>query len=434
MSRRSLRIIAINIILFCVLAEVAALAVYYVENGAFFYTHHKVYERIPETAEQRLTREGLHPYFGPTHAPGTPFDIPETMRAARMPARVTTNNFGFVSAHDYPFTKTSDTQFVIGLFGGSVGVWFCQIGAVRLVEDLKKDDFFKGKELVPLCFAHEGYKQPQQLLELAYFLSIGQPFDLVVNIDGFNEVALSALNDRQGFDISMPSAQHIGSLINLVDQATLTPEKLQSLAAIDRDKAGLNELAGRIERNRIAVVNFVLERVYRRTRDQYVAEQGRFANLPSNPSERSLIMATRPIVRREGRALFEAIAAQWADASILMDELLAARRVPYFHVLQPNQYFTTRTFPEDESALAISRESPYKTSVEQGYPFLLKEAESGRLQGKPYFLNAVRVFDGEPRRVYADNCCHYTLLGNEKLADFIAAAIVKIFQVDSAPR
>ena len=62
---------------------------------------------------------------------------------------------------------------------------------------------------MPLCLSHEGYKQPQQLLVPTYFLSIGQVFDLVVNIDGFNEVALSSVNHQRGLDISMPSAMHL---------------------------------------------------------------------------------------------------------------------------------------------------------------------------------------------------------------------------------
>jgi hypothetical protein len=40
-------------------------------------------------------------------------------------------------------------------------------------------------------------------------------------------------------------------------------------------------------------------------------------------------------------------------------------------------------------------------------------------------LNAVRAFDDEPQRVYADNCCHYTLRGNQRLADLIAASIIQ---------
>ena len=107
--------------------------------------------------------EALHPYFGPTHLPGTPFDIPASLReGTAVPERLTTNNFGFVSPHDYPFAKTSDDQVILGLFGGSVGLWFCQIGAPRLVEQLRANPYFKDREIVPLCFAHEGYKQPQQ--------------------------------------------------------------------------------------------------------------------------------------------------------------------------------------------------------------------------------------------------------------------------------
>jgi len=58
---------------------------------------------------------------------------------------------------------------------------------------------------VTLCFSHEGYKQPQQLLVLSYFLSIGQPFDMVMNIDGFNEVALGGINDRYGWTFRCPA-------------------------------------------------------------------------------------------------------------------------------------------------------------------------------------------------------------------------------------
>ena len=135
-----------------------------------------------------------------------------------------------MSPHEYPFRKNSENQFIVGIFGGSVALWFCQIGAHRLVEQMKRDAFFGGKEIVPLCFSHEGYKQPQEAVVLAYFLSIGQPLDLVVNIDGFNDVALGSLNNERGLDFSMPSVQHLDPLINVVNQSTLTPDKLETLA------------------------------------------------------------------------------------------------------------------------------------------------------------------------------------------------------------
>ena len=423
MLRRTLGVVLVNVIVFCVLAELLALFLFYNETGRLFYTYRKPYEPIAETQQGRLTGDGLHPYFGPTHRQGYPFDIPEALREnAASPSRVPTNNFGFASTHDYPFVKTSPSQFVIGMFGGSVGAWFCQVGAHRLVEDLKANAFFKTREIVPLCFSHEGYKQPQQLLLLSYFLSIGQTFDLVVNMDGFNEVTLSSFNNERGLDISMPSAMHLDPLVNLVNQSTLTPEKLQSLAAIGQYKERINYLVGRLQRNRSAAINFVLERLHRSATAGYQAEVARFAALPSNPSDASLILATPTVAQRdESRALADA-ANSWSEASTLMHTMLAARGIPYFHVLQPNQYFTSRSFGAAEAKVARSDASPFKKAAEKGYPLLVKESEG--LKSRVNFLNATGIFDRESAAVYIDDCCHYTLRGNQILADAIARQIL----------
>ena len=423
MLRRALWVIVVNVVVFCVLAESVALFIFYNQTGRLFYTYGKPYESMPETQQGRLTGDGLHPYFGPTHRQGHPFDIPEALRdSSATPARLTTNNFGFVSAHDYPFVKTNPNQFVIGIFGGSVGAWFCQVGVHRLLDDLRAKSFFKSKELVPLCLSHEGYKQPQQLLVLAYFLSVGQSFDLIVNIDGFNEVALSSLNQQRGLDISMPSVMHLDPLVNLVNQATLTPEKLQSLAAISEYKARINYLVGRLQHNRIAAINFVLEQLHTSATRSYQGELARFSSLPSSPSDASLILATPSVTRRDGERAFADAAKGWSEASALMHTMLAARGVAYFHVLQPNQYFTTRTFSADEARVARSDASPFKTSAEAGYPKLI--AESAALKTRVNFLDATRIFDREASAVYMDDCCHYTLRGNQLLADAIAAQIL----------
>ena len=423
MLRRTLGVVLVNVIVFCVLAELLALFLFYNETGRLFYTYQKPYEPIAETQQGRLTGDGLHPYFGPTHRQGYPFDIPEPLREnASAPSRVPTNNFGFASTHNYPFVKTSPNQFVIGMFGGSVGAWFCQVGVHRLVEDLKANPFFKTREIVPLCLSHEGYKQPQQLLLLSYFLSIGQTFDLVLNIDGFNEVTLSSFNNERGLDISMPSVMHLDPLVNLVNQATLTPEKLQSLTAISQYKERINYLVGRLQRNRIAAINFALERLHRSATASYQAEIARFASLPSNPSDASLILATPSVAQRDEPRALEDAAKSWSEASTLMHTMLAPRGIPYFHVLQPNQYFTSRSFGAAEAKVARSDASPFKKAAEKGYPLLVKESEG--LKSRVNFLNATGIFDRESAAVYFDDCCHYTLRGNQILADAIARQIL----------
>ena len=63
------RIVLVNVLVFCVLAELLALFLFYNETGRLFYTYRKPYEPIGNTAG-RLTGDGLHPYFGPTHRHG----------------------------------------------------------------------------------------------------------------------------------------------------------------------------------------------------------------------------------------------------------------------------------------------------------------------------------------------------------------------------
>ena len=412
--------LVVSAVVFCLAAELLALGIFYYEHGWLFYLdpYRPTIAAIQEEASgDALTAVGLHPYFGPTHRPGIPFDLPPELRTGEADDVVATNNFGFPSRVDYPFSKTSDRQLVIGIFGGSVGAYFCRLGAARLEEGLRRSGVFNNREPVTLCFSHEGYKQPQQLLVLSYFLSIGQLFDVVINIDGFNEVALGRINDRYGWDVSMPSHDHLDALINVVNQGTLTPAKLESLARIVRDRQQLNDIAARSNRTRLASMEFVLRHYYGFLRRRYEQERVRFSELPSNPPANSPIHVTPSVRPRAGSTLYEDIAANWRNASVLMQQLLAARNISYVHVLQPNQYYSTRAFTPTEKAIAFNDGSPFKEGAANGYPLLEKALEPGA-------LNAVHLFDSAREPVYVDNCCHYTSAGNRLLADFIARAVV----------
>ena len=419
MLKRFLFLLLINVAIFCAAAELLALGIFYFQHGWLFYLdpYRPTLEEIQDAPNQGLTAVGLHPYFGPTHRPGIPFDLPAELRTADPGPAVATNNFGFASRYDYPVARTNDRQFIIGIFGGSVGAFFCRVGSSRFEDDLRQSALFKNKELVTLCFSHEGYKQPQQLLVLSYFLSIGQPFDLVVNIDGFNEAALGRINDQYGWDISMPSHEHLDPLINLVNQATLTSAKLDSLYRITHDRQRLNDIAAWNNRTWFASVDFALRHYYAFLRSRYEQERVNFEKLPSNPPANSAIHVTPRVKARNGPAVFEDIAANWSSSSMLMGQLLASRGTRYIHVLQPNQYYTTRAFSEDEKKVALNDGSPFKPGAQQGYPFLEKALEPGA-------LNALHIFDNERAPVYIDDCCHYTLAGNRLLADFIAKAVV----------
>lgn len=402
---RVLRLIAVNVLVFAALAELVALWLYYIDTGHLFYTHRVEYPAIEETARGSLTGDALHPYFGPVHRTGV---------------RPETNNIGFGSPYAFPFVKANARQFVVGVFGGSVGRQFCDRGQQRLGDRLRASAALSGREIVLLCFAHEGYKQPQQLLVLSYFLSLGQQFDLAINIDGFNEVALGSYNADRGRDISMPSPIHLDPLITLVDKSTMTPAMIESLAAISGYKERLNALSQRMAGTRFALVDFVLRRFRQRTENQYQAELVHYDSLPPNPPAASLIQVTPAVKARDGSSLYADIAQGWTDASLLMNDLLMARGVPYVHVLQPNQYYTKRRFGDDEARVALNQTTAFKPPVERGYPVL--EQAAVRLMQKERFVNATAIFDAETAAVYADDCCHYTDRGYELLAETIASA------------
>jgi hypothetical protein len=142
-----------------------------------------------------------------------------------------------------------------------------------------------------------------------------------------------------------------------------------------------------------------------------------------------VLHVTPPIQPREGDALYQAIAANWADSAIMMRDLLAPSGVPFVQILQPNQYATRRPFSDAEARVARLDDSPFKPGAERGYPFLLKEIASGRMQARGvYVADATALFDREPRQVYLDNCCHYTRLGNDLLGDFVAETLVAVMR------
>lgn len=406
MNRRRLRLVAINLLVFLALAETAGAVAYYARHGSFFYAADPVAPPpLPETARGELSADGLHPYFGPIHRPGV---------------RPETNNIGFGSPQAFPYARRNAEEFLVGIFGGSVARDFCDRGAPHLIAVLKQDPRFAARDVVPLCFGHEGYKQPQQLIILSYFLSLGQEYDLVLNIDGFNEVALGSRNEQRGRDSSMPSPIHLDPMLNLIDQATMTPERVYALARISAYKEQLNRLRTAIERTRSAALHFALERYHAFTLNRYQSEARAYDALPANPPSASVLLLTPPVGSPEN--VYDDIAANWSAASRLMHDMLAARRVRYVHVLQPNQYFTTRAFSDEEARVALNSGQPFKAAVEAGYPSLVRAAAS--LAGVNTFVDATTAFDREAGVMYEDDCCHYTAYGNEVLAELIASRIV----------
>ena len=184
-----------------------------------------------------------------------------------------------------------------------------------------------------------------------------------------HDIALAGLNVERGFHASMPSVQHLDPLLSVIQQSALTPEKLESLASIFRDRRQLGDLIDRMRRARFAAANYVLEWNYRRVERRYVRELGRFSGLPSSPPEHGLVQ----VARADGSSgeRLEDTVQTWVNASMAMHDMLAARGAAYLHVLQPNQYLGgTKPMGDSEARIAIREGYPWGKAGQRGYPQL----------------------------------------------------------------
>ncbi|MEP7328925.1 MAG: hypothetical protein ABI777_06920 [Betaproteobacteria bacterium] len=437
--RNALRLIVINGVVLAVLAELAALAWHFAMHDEFYYTRKRPAAGVTMAATAPLTTFRVAPYFGFMRAPGLALkDVITAERLAQLaaPAKspdwiaVTTNNYGFLSTHDFPLSVTSGKPFVIGIFGGSVAQWFALQGATPLGRDLRAAAALRDRDIVILNFAAGGYKQPQQLLVLNYFLVLGQHFDFVINIDGFNEIALARHNLAAGVAASMPSVEHMTPLAQLapLEQGGAGGALVAQLADLKRQMAQLEAAA---EQAPLALGNLVDTLRLRRFAREYAdltATMGA-ASSEATPSLIELVASTPTV----GAAADTEVAVKlWSTASRQMHDLLQMRGIPYLHVVQPNQYFGNHLFAPAEARLAVREDSPYRPHVLAGYPALLAALPALRTAGVDV-LDATRLFDGDSAPVYADDCCHYNQRGNDQFARAIATAMIMSLQRTPRP-
>jgi hypothetical protein len=424
-----LKIALINSALLLVFLELGSLGWYFVKHKQFFYTREKAQDKSAVGINLEGVRlnqsivERFHPFFGFIQKPSDDF---------RPGFKV--NNYGFISPYDYPLKKTKTNQFFIGVFGGSVASDYAifQVQNQILPKYLKQLPALKDKEFVILSFATGGYKQPQQLLILNYFLALGQELDMVVNIDGFNEVALSNLNNINQVDLAMPSIQHIGPLANFANNS-LSTKAMQATLRIQENKTRINQGLSSLQHCSLAACDALTSVYVQHLVNNYKTDVIKFEKERTKPQKNdsgSVIYINNNKSVLQDLLAFEEMAWNWAKSSIFMHKVLSASKVHYFHVLQPNQYHQTkRVFGEAEKQIAFNKETPYAKAVQIGYPALFKKFPNLE-KNNINILNAVNVFDRTKDAVYVDSCCHYNKAGEVIFSDYVGSSILEALRKD----
>ena len=360
-----------------------------------------------ESENEYLGDHILHPYLGFVNVPNKNY-----------------NRFCFPGAD--PITHKSADTLNVCLTGGSVALGLYNTSRDRIIERLKTSKYFKDKEIKIVLFALGGFKQPQQLLALNYFLSLGAQYDIVINLDGFNEIVLPFSDNLPSHVFpSYPRHWNIYSRKSLDSKVQLLLSKQVALKEKQRNtdrffvksylyksNFGLLFWGGLNTDNKSS--SFQLEGQLRTA----ISQSG------------SDYQSRGPVeIVKDTSLFFTEQAELWQRSSTMIGNIGKTAGFDYFHFLQPNQYYqNSKELTEEELTIAYEHQPfAYKTAVQTGYPILIKQGQQLSDNGINYF-DLTLIFKNEKRTVYNDKCCHFNKLGYNLIADKIAQSIVDYFE------
>jgi len=344
--------------------------------------------------------ETLHPYVG--YVPGAGAGDASTLLgpAGRPPP------------HRAP------DRVILAVVGGSVANLFAEQGLPRLIDHLAGLDAFRGRTFVPLNLAVGGYKEPQQLMAVVYLLALGAEFDIVINLDGFNDVTMHAIeNAAHGLPPAYPRRwdQRVegvlqGGALRLMLERVLIEERRAALARAF-SAAPWRSL------NTSNVVYLAIDRVLE---GQQAAVDRQLMGAGTAEASAGGSPRANPVADER---MYDELGQLWARSSLELARLAQASGARYYHFLQPNQYVAgSKPLAPAERAEAWVADHPYRGAVERGYPVLRREGQRLASLGVR-FTDLTGAFSDRPEAIYIDSCCHVNGRGNAILADLMFEAM-----------
>lgn len=366
------------------------------------------------TAE--TARHILHPYLGFVADPEKNPNI---------------NQLGWVGPN--PVGKNSEDSIRIIIFGGSVAQQLYEASHNALINKLKSDIRFAGKKIEVLNAALSGYKQPQQLEALTYLLSMGSEYNIVINLDGFNELALPyAENWKNNVAINYPRGW------NFYAKKTVNNNALDAMVSLEEIRSKRKNLASffntDILKNNMTTLLLwnVIDRRNRVAEFEHtqVLSDALTDDAPSYQTHGPSSGAT------DAMNVLEKLADTWYYSSIQMAKISASNHITYLHFLQPNQYVpNSKHFTDQERKYALAGTNAadennihqvnavlFNDAVTRGYP-LLQDRGKKLQQQQIRFFDLTLIYQDTRATIYKDSCCHVNDEGNEMLISTIAEAI-----------
>ena len=364
--------------------------------------------------DTRSQFESLHPYLGWVFNPDS--EQPVAFANERLPV----NSLGFVDSGE-SIHKRSPDRIIVGIVGGSVAQQVTTSCEAALRKQLGSVPELAGKDLQIVRMSMSGFKQPQQLMALNYILALGGEFDVVVNLDGYNETALAADNDNAAIFAAYPwmwSAR----LEDVVDPRLFSLSYRLLEVRARRQQAARWITESNLRWTNAANLSWLL-------RDNWLYHQrlDLEKELLATFQTRGHGFARQGPKQLYGRSeqMDDHLVEIWSNASLQMHHLCVGRGIRYLHVLQPNQYHKdSKPLSAKELDRFYAPDERHAQAAARLYPQLI--AAGTELRGKQLsFHDLTQLFVNETDTIYADYFCHYNQRGNDLLGSALVPLIVE---------
>lgn len=315
-----------------------------------------------------------------------------------------------------PILKRGSSKLNVLFLGGSVA----QNCAGSVIQGLRR--VFVDKEVEFVSAAIGGYKQPQQLYILSYLALMGAEFDIVINLDGFNEIYVAGRDNRiYGSNPFYP--------VYWKALAQVSPS-IQTLK-----NGGVIALFESMDR---ALVQIVSLPVFRHSVFFLVAWEALHDIIMRHVTQRTIAIASGAqdlsgpdFDYSNNEYLVKELVRVWVDSSRQMANLSKIYGYQYFHFLQPNHFIHTKMLTKEEERLSLCAtcegEMSMSNLVQKAFPMM---SASARIleDGGEFFTDLTPMFKDETRHIYADNTCHFTPDGNQRVTDRIVEVVAEKYR------
>lgn len=279
------------------------------------------------------------------------------------------------------------------ILGGSVALATSLFDNAGIFAD-KLNRHFETTRFSVYNAAVPGGKQPGQYFKLVYFDLLGFRPDVVVNIDGFNEIALPLY---ENFNLKNPAifprafSAHVDSASDYARSCLETSDRFMAAGT------------------RLPVVALGYDFYARRCKEGIEkVTLPWWRDLMKTPDFATYVKQSETI---------------WRVSSNKMQAFSSSHGIDYLHVLQPNQYYPgSKIFSDWEKENAVNLPI-YGDIIRQYYRLLPGEG----LEDENFYDQRM-AFQNMDATLYVDNCCHFNRAGNEALVEDIIRRFEPIFQ------